>query len=122
MWLKTATVKNSQSIDFSTAVSYSTLLIRTHRGLARVPILDTFDIFYHILYVTLSLPMDNGKSKEDLYEEAKSNHTSLDRRLQMLLKKPFLTESEEIEVRELKKKKLYYKDLMERLKKGQQEA
>ena len=40
----------------------------------------------------------------------------------MLLKKPFLIESEEIEVRELKKKKLYYKDLMERLKKKEQEA
>jgi hypothetical protein len=66
--------------------------------------------------------MDNGKSKEDLYSEAKSHHTSLDRRLQMLLKKPFLTESEEMEVRELKKKKLYYKDLMERLKKEEQEG
>ncbi len=38
----------------------------------------------------------------------------LDRRLQMLLKKPFLTAKEELEVRELKKKKLYYKDIMER--------
>ena len=66
--------------------------------------------------------MDNGKSREDLYNEAKSHHTSLDGRLQMLLKKPFLTESEEIEVRELKKKKLYYKDLMERLKKEEQEG
>ena len=61
--------------------------------------------------------MDNGKSKEDSYSEAKSRHTSLDRRLQMLLKKPFLTESEEIEVRELKKKKLYYKDIMEKIRK-----
>ena len=60
--------------------------------------------------------MDNGTSKDHLYNEAKSHHTSLDRRLQMLLKKPFLTESEEVEVRELKKKKLHYKDLMERLK------
>ena len=66
--------------------------------------------------------MDNGKSKEDTYSEAQSHHTSLDRRLQMLLRKPFLTESEEIEVRELKKKKLYYKDLMERLKKEEQKA
>jgi hypothetical protein len=66
--------------------------------------------------------MDNNKSKEDLYNEAKSHHTSLDLRLQMLLKKSFLTESEEIEVRELKKKKLYYKDLMERLKKEEQQA
>ena len=61
--------------------------------------------------------MEDGKSKEDLYSEAKSHHTSLDRRLQMLLKKPFLSESEEVEMRELKKKKLYYKDLMERMKK-----
>jgi hypothetical protein len=83
--------------------------------------LDTVDIFHHFLYVTLLLSMDNGKNKEDSYSEAKSQHTSLDRRLQMLLKKPFLTESEEIEVRELKKRKLYYKDLMERLKKGQPE-
>jgi hypothetical protein len=58
----------------------------------------------------------------DLYSEAKSEHTSLDSRLQMLLKKPFLTEREEVEVRELKKKKLYYKDLMEKLKKAQPEA
>jgi hypothetical protein len=66
--------------------------------------------------------MDNSKSKEILYDEAKSHHTSLDRRLQMLLKKAFLTESEEVEVRELKKKKLYYKDLMEKLKKDGQEG
>jgi hypothetical protein len=61
--------------------------------------------------------MEQVKSKEELYNDARDQHTSLDRRLQMLLKKPFLTESEEVEVRELKKKKLYYKDLMEKLKK-----
>lgn len=60
--------------------------------------------------------MGNGKSKEELYEEAKSHHTMLDRRLQMLLKKPFLSEDEEVEVRDLKKKKLFYKDLMEKLR------
>ena len=60
--------------------------------------------------------MDKGKSKEELYSEAKNHHASLDRRLQMLLKKPFLTESEEVEVRELKKQKLFYKDIMERMK------
>jgi hypothetical protein len=64
--------------------------------------------------------MDKGRDKEELYEEAKSHHTSLDRRLQMLLKKPFLTESDEMEVRELKKKKLYYKDIMERIKEEQE--
>ena len=60
--------------------------------------------------------MDKGKSKEELFNEAKNHHASLDRRLQMLLKKPFLTESEEVEVRELKKQKLFYKDIMERMK------
>jgi hypothetical protein len=65
--------------------------------------------------------MEDGRSKEELYNEAKGHHTSLDRRLQMLLRKPFLSESEEVEVRELKKKKLYYKDLMERLKNGKSE-
>lgn len=62
--------------------------------------------------------MENDKSKQDSYNEAKSHHTSLDRTLQMLLKKPFLTESEEVEVKELKKKKLHYKDLMEKLTKA----
>ena len=60
--------------------------------------------------------MDKGKSKEELYNEAKNHHASLDGRLQMLLKKPFLTESDEVELRELKKKKLFYKDIMERTK------
>ncbi len=59
-------------------------------------------------------PMENGTGREHLYSEAEYQHTSLERRLQMLLKKPFLTESEELEIRELKKKKLYYKDIMEK--------
>ena len=63
--------------------------------------------------------MSNEKSQAELYKEAHSRHTSLDRRLQMLLKKPFLSEDEEVEVRELKKKKLFYKDLMEKLRPDQ---
>ncbi len=60
--------------------------------------------------------MEKAKSKEQLYNEAKDLHTSLDRRLRMLLRKPFLSEDEEIEVKVLKKKKLYYKDIMEGLR------
>ena len=60
--------------------------------------------------------MEKTKSREDLYQEAKEAHTSLDRRLQMLLRKAFLSEAEEVEMRVLKKKKLYYKDLMEGLR------
>ena len=59
--------------------------------------------------------MEKAKTKEELYDEAKRLHASLDLRLQMLLKKPYLTEDEEVEVKLVKKKKLYYKDMMERL-------
>jgi hypothetical protein len=51
--------------------------------------------------------------KDDCYEEVKSLHNSLDRRLRMLLKKPFLSEEEELELKIVKKRKLYCKDLME---------
>jgi hypothetical protein len=56
------------------------------------------------------------KSKKELLEEAQATHTSLDRRLQMLLKKPYLSDEEDLEAKTLKKKKLYYKDIMERLR------
>ena len=52
--------------------------------------------------------------KEDLYKSAREQHAALDSRLQMLLKKPYLTDDEELEVKVLKKKKLYFKDLMEK--------
>lgn len=58
--------------------------------------------------------MDTTESKEEIFNEAKGQHATLDRRLQMLLRKPFLTAREELEIRELKKKKLYYKDIMEK--------
>ena len=58
--------------------------------------------------------MDTTDSKEEIFNRAKGQHATLDRRLQMLLKKPFLTAEEELEIRELKKKKLYYKDIMEK--------
>ncbi len=60
--------------------------------------------------------MKEGETKEDIYKRAKSQHTTLDRRLQMLLKKPYLTAQEEMEVKVLKKKKLYFKDIMENTK------
>ena len=58
--------------------------------------------------------MDTAESKEEIFNRATGQHETLDRRLQMLLRKPFLTAEEELEVRELKKKKLYYKDIMEK--------
>lgn len=60
--------------------------------------------------------MNEPKSREESYEEARSMHQSFHEKLQALLEKPYLTPNEEQEVKVLKKKKLYYKDLMESLK------
>jgi hypothetical protein len=65
----------------------------------------------------MAIRMERPKSKEELYKEAEGFHTSLDRRLRMLLRKSFLSEDEEVEMKMLKKEKLYYKDIMEGLKK-----
>ena len=59
--------------------------------------------------------MDNSESKEEIYKQYKGQHATLDMRIKMLLKKSYLTEDEEREIKVLKKKKLYYKDLMESL-------
>jgi hypothetical protein len=59
--------------------------------------------------------MEQSESKEDIYNRVKTQHATLDRRLQMLMKKPYLTSDEEMEVKVLKKKKLYFKDIMERV-------
>jgi hypothetical protein len=60
--------------------------------------------------------MEEGKTKEERYNEARIMHKSLDEKLQMLQAKPYLTEDEELEMKLLKKKKLYFKDMMERIK------
>ncbi|MCX5813045.1 MAG: hypothetical protein NT178_10940 [Proteobacteria bacterium] len=60
--------------------------------------------------------MKESKDKEELYNEARILHKSLDEKLQMLQTKPYLTEDEELEIKLLKKKKLYFKDIMEKMK------
>jgi hypothetical protein len=69
--------------------------------------------------------MEQSESKDDIYNRVKTQHATLDRRLQMLMKKVYLTADEEMEVKVLKKKKLYFKDIMEKvgeeLKKGDQD-
>ena len=59
--------------------------------------------------------MDEADSTQEIYNQCKGQHATLDRRIQMLLKKSYLTEAEEREMKILKKKKLYFKDLMESL-------
>jgi hypothetical protein len=69
--------------------------------------------------------MEQSESKEDIYNRVKTQHATLDRRLLMLMKKSYLTADEEMEIKVLKKKKLYFKDIMEKvgeeLKKGDQD-
>jgi hypothetical protein len=60
--------------------------------------------------------MAEVKTKEERYNEARIMHKSLDEKLQMLQVKPYLTEDEELEMRLLKKNKLYFKDIMEKIK------
>ena len=57
--------------------------------------------------------MEQNKEKEELYNEARIMHKSLDEKLWTLEEKPYLTDDEELEVKVLKKKKLHYKDMME---------
>jgi hypothetical protein len=59
--------------------------------------------------------MEEKKNKEERYNEARILHKSLDEKLQMLQAKPYLTEDEELEIKLLKKKKLYFKDMMEKI-------
>ena len=59
--------------------------------------------------------MDNAENYEEIYRQYKGQHATFDRRIQMLLKKSYLTDAEEREMKVLKKKKLYYKDLMENI-------
>ena len=47
--------------------------------------------------------------------KAKQTHSQLAKQLEELEKKPFLTPQDEIEIKVLKKKKLVYKDEMEKI-------
>ena len=59
---------------------------------------------------------EETKSKEEEYDEARSLHKSCDERILMLQEKPYLTDDEELEVKLLKKRKLHYKDIIEKLR------
>jgi hypothetical protein len=74
------------------------------------------DIYVHFFVPFTPAIMEKDGTRDDIYEAAKVFHISLERRLTMLLKKSFLSEDEEIEMKVLKKRKLYYKDIMEGLK------
>ena len=60
--------------------------------------------------------MEEDKTKEERYNEVLIAHKSLDEKVKKLNEKPHLTVEEEMELAQLKKKKLYLKDLMERIK------
>ncbi|MDI7260970.1 MAG: DUF465 domain-containing protein [Thermodesulfobacteriota bacterium] len=54
-------------------------------------------------------------SENEDFSKAKKAHTELARQLEELEKKPFLTPQDEVEIKILKKKKLAYKDEMEKI-------
>jgi uncharacterized protein YdcH (DUF465 family) len=54
------------------------------------------------------------RENED-FLKAKQAHSQLDRQLEGLENKPYLTPQDEMEIKILKKKKLAYKDQMERI-------
>jgi uncharacterized protein YdcH (DUF465 family) len=62
------------------------------------------------------LSMEEDKTKEERYNEVLIAHKSLDEKVKKLNEKLHLTVEEEMELAQLKKKKLYLKDLMERIK------
>lgn len=49
------------------------------------------------------------------FKKAKQGHTELARQLDELEKRPFLTPQDELNIKIIKKKKLAYKDQMERI-------
>jgi hypothetical protein len=75
--------------------------------------MDYLTFFTIFITISVNCQMENTESKEEIYNQAKNQHALLERRLRMLLKKPYLTAAEELEIRVLKKKKLYYKDTMD---------
>jgi hypothetical protein len=58
--------------------------------------------------------MEQRESKEEIFSRAKHHRAIFEKRLQILLNKPYLSEEDEVEVKNIKKQKLYYKDLMEK--------
>ena len=53
--------------------------------------------------------------ENDEFRKVKEAHTELSRQLDELEKKPFLTPQDEIEIKVIKKKKLAFKDQMEKI-------
>jgi hypothetical protein len=76
-------------------------------------LIDYLTFFNIFITICINYQMEYTESKEEIYDLAKNQHALLDRRLQMLLKKPYLTAEEELEIRVLKKKKLFLKDTMD---------
>ena len=82
--------------------------------------MDYLTFFNIFITICVNCQMEYIESKEDIYNLAKSQHALLERRLKMLMKKPYLTAEEELEIRVLKKKKLFLKDTMDNAAKLQE--
>jgi len=53
--------------------------------------------------------------ENEQFKKAKQGHTELSKQLDELEKRPFLTPQDELNIKIIKKKKLAYKDQMERI-------
>lgn len=53
--------------------------------------------------------------EDEAFSRAKEAHAELEKQLEELERKPFLTPQDELEIKIIKKKKLAYKDQMERI-------
>ena len=62
--------------------------------------------------------METKVSKEEILFNARGNHVMLERRLRVLMDRPYLTCEEEMEMKRIKKQKLFFKDLMELIREG----
>jgi hypothetical protein len=62
--------------------------------------------------------MEQKESREEIFFNARGQHVMLERRLQVLMERPYLTADEELEMKRIKKQKLFFKDIMEMIRDG----
>jgi hypothetical protein len=62
--------------------------------------------------------MEQKESREEIFFNARGQHVMLERRLQVLMGRPYLTADEELEMKRIKKQKLFFKDIMEMIRDG----
>jgi hypothetical protein len=83
------------------------------------PYLTFFSISFTI---SLFERMEQRARKEEIFFNARGQHVMLERRLRVLMDRPYLTGDEEMEMKKIKKQKLFFKDLMEAIREENEEG